>query len=144
MWLGQLNVSVDNEFNCRYKTQVLFDSKSNLLSPETLFYRMLRLFWWIFWKKVFIAQWWFAQWRRKCVVITISSPPEHLELLSLEGCVSISNHLAEFRPYNLHCVKSVRIWSYSGPRFSISPHSVRMWENTNDNFKHGHFLRSAR
>ena len=100
--------------------------------------------WWIFWKKVFIAQWWFAQWRRKCVVITISSPPEHLELFSLEGCVSISDHLAEFRPYNLHCAKIVRIWSYSGPHFSISPYSIRMWENTDDNSEHGHFLRSAR
>ena len=30
----------------------------------------------------------------------------------------------------LHCVTSVRIWSYSGPHFSrIFPYSARMWEN---------------
>ena len=41
--------------------------------------------------------------------------------------------------YAIHCVKSVRIWSYPGPYFpvfgyretlSISPYSVRMRENT--------------
>ena len=48
------------------------------------------------------------------------------------------------------CVKSVGIQSYSGPHFplfgricirSISPYSVRMWENTDqNNSKYGHFL----
>ena len=38
---------------------------------------------------------------------------------------------------NVHCVKSVRIRSYSGP------YSVRMRENTDqNNSKYGHFLRS--
>ena len=33
-----------------------------------------------------------------------------------------------------HCVRSVRIWNYSGPYFSaISPYSVRMRENTDQN-----------
>ena len=36
-----------------------------------------------------------------------------------------------------HCVKSVRIWNFSGP------YSVRMWENTDQkNFEYGHFSRS--
>ena len=36
-----------------------------------------------------------------------------------------------------HCVKSVHIWSYSGP------HSVRMKENTDqNNSEYGRFLRS--
>ena len=51
-----------------------------------------------------------------------------------------------------HCVKSVRIWSYSGlyfPAFGlntvvrISPYSVQMRENTDqNNSEYGHFLRS--
>ena len=49
-----------------------------------------------------------------------------------------------------HCVESVRIRSYSGPHFPafglilrISPYSVQMWENTDqNNCKYGHFLRS--
>ena len=37
-----------------------------------------------------------------------------------------------------HCVKSVRIWNYSGP------YSVRMWENTDqNNSEYGHFLLSG-
>ena len=40
-----------------------------------------------------------------------------------------------------HCVKSVRNRSYSGP--SISPYSIRMRENTDqNNSEYGHFLRS--
>ena len=50
-----------------------------------------------------------------------------------------------------HCVKSVRIRSYSGPhfpafglnteRYGISPHSVRMRENADqNNSEYGHFL----
>ena len=49
-----------------------------------------------------------------------------------------------------HCVKSVRIRSYSGPHFPafglnirISPHSVRMRENVDqNNSEYGHFSRS--
>ena len=38
----------------------------------------------------------------------------------------------------IHCVKSVRIWSYSGPYFTafglrISPYSIRMLENAEQN-----------
>ena len=56
--------------------------------------------------------------------------------------------------YNvIHCIKSVRIRSYSGPYFpafglnsdirSISPYSGRMWENTDqNNSEYGHFSRS--
>ena len=37
-----------------------------------------------------------------------------------------------------HCVKSVRIWGYSGP------YSVRLREKTDQtNSKYGHFLRSV-
>ena len=53
---------------------------------------------------------------------------------------------------NMHCVKSVRIRSYSGPYFPavelikihcISPYSVRMRENTDkNNSEYGHFSRS--
>ena len=66
---------------------------------------------------------------------------------------------ANFNHCNLHlqkphCEKSVRIWSYSGPHFvafglntekySISPYSVRMRENTGqNNSEYGHFLRST-
>ena len=45
--------------------------------------------------------------------------------------------------YDKHCVRSVRIQNYSGPYFpafglnteirSMSPYSVRMWENTDQN-----------
>ena len=58
----------------------------------------------------------------------------------------------------IHCVKSVRILSYSGPHFPafglnterysvlrISPYSVRMRENApQNNSKYGHFLRSGK
>ena len=46
-------------------------------------------------------------------------------------------------------VKIVRIWSYSGPYFpafglNISPYSVRMRENTDqNNSEYGHFSRSV-
>ena len=49
-----------------------------------------------------------------------------------------------------HCVKSVRIRSYSGSYFPafglrISPHSVQMRENTDqNNSEHGRFSRSVR
>ena len=54
----------------------------------------------------------------------------------------------------MHCVKSVGIWSYSGPHFpafglntgirSISPYSVRMQKNADrNNSEYGHFLRSV-
>ena len=53
-----------------------------------------------------------------------------------------------------HCVKSVRIRSYSGPYFpafglnkethSVSPYSIRMLENTDqNNSEYGHFSRSV-
>ena len=46
----------------------------------------------------------------------------------------------------IHCVKSVRIWSYSGPYFpvfNISPYSIRMRENADQYIsEYGHFLRS--
>ena len=47
-----------------------------------------------------------------------------------------------------HCIKSVRIQSYSGPYFPpfglrISPYSFRIWENPHqNNFEYGHFSRS--
>ena len=44
-----------------------------------------------------------------------------------------------------HCVKSVRIRSYSGPHFllRISPYSVQIRENADqNNSEYGHFLRS--
>ena len=45
--------------------------------------------------------------------------------------------LKETEEYCIHCVKSVHIWSYSGP------YSVRMRENTDqDNSKYGHISRS--
>ena len=49
-----------------------------------------------------------------------------------------------------HCVKSARIWSYTGlyfPSFglNISPYSVRMRGNTDqNNSEYGHFLRSEK
>ena len=58
------------------------------------------------------------------------------------------------RMCHCHCVKSVRIRSYSGPYFptfelntkrygSNSPYSVRMQENTDqNNSEYGHFLRT--
>ena len=59
--------------------------------------------------------------------------------------------------YVSHCVKSVRIWSYSGPHsafsrtlnefgeiFGISPYSVQMRENTDqNNFEYVYFLRKG-
>ena len=53
--------------------------------------------------------------------------------------------------FNYHSVKSVRIWSYSGPHFPafgltlrISPYSVQMQENVDqNNSKYGHFLRNV-
>ena len=45
--------------------------------------------------------------------------------------------------YIKHCVKGVRIRSYSGPDLPAL-YSVQMQENTNqNNFKYVHFLRSA-
>ena len=42
-----------------------------------------------------------------------------------------------------HCVKSVRIRSYSG-QLRVSPYSVRMRENVDqNNSDYGHFLHSA-
>ena len=45
----------------------------------------------------------------------------------------------------VHCVKSVRIRSYSGPHFSrIFPHSGKYGKNTDhNNSEYGHFLRSG-
>ena len=54
-----------------------------------------------------------------------------------------------------YCVKSVRVWSYSGPyfpafglnteRYGVSPYSVRMRENTDqNNSEYGHFLHSEK
>ena len=48
--------------------------------------------------------------------------------------------------WTFHCVKSVLIRSYSGPHFfsSISPYSVRMRENEDqNNSKYQHFSRSV-
>ena len=55
------------------------------------------------------------------------------------------------RVNKFYCVKSVHIWSYSVPHFPafglilhISPHSVRMWENTDqNNSEYGLFLHSV-
>ena len=59
--------------------------------------------------------------------------------------------------YTIHCVKSVRIWSYSGPHFRriflhsfeysvflrIQSDSGKMWENVDQNIsKYGHILQS--
>ena len=56
----------------------------------------------------------------------------------------------------IHCVKSVRVWSYSGPLFSriwteygeileCGPNSVEMLENADQkNPDYEHFLRSDR
>ena len=47
--------------------------------------------------------------------------------------------------YHSHCVKCVRIRSYSGPYFPTfgNTDSVRVWENTDQsNSEYGHFLRS--
>ena len=48
---------------------------------------------------------------------------------------------------HLHCVKSVRFRSYSGQHFhtfGMTPYSVRMRENANqNNSEYGHFSRSA-
>ena len=64
--------------------------------------------------------------------------------------------LIPWTTYNqyLHCLKSVRIRSHSGPHFPvfglnrerdrISPYSVRMRENADqNNSEHGHFLQIA-
>ena len=58
------------------------------------------------------------------------------------------------KPFKRHCVKGVRLRSYSGPhfpafglnmeRYSISPYSVRMRENADQNHsEYGHSSRSA-
>ena len=55
------------------------------------------------------------------------------------------------RVRHLHCVKYVRNGSYSGPNFPafglntrISPYSVGMWENADqNNSEYEHFLRSV-
>ena len=49
-----------------------------------------------------------------------------------------------FNSSDIHCVKSVRIRSYSGQHFlAFSQYSVRMQENANqNNSEYGHFLRS--
>ena len=59
------------------------------------------------------------------------------------------NWVDQFMDY-LHCVKSVCIWSFSGPYFptfrqnSISPYSVRMRENADQkNSEYEHLLRSV-
>ena len=59
--------------------------------------------------------------------------------------------------HTIHCVKSVRIWSYSGPHFSciflhsfeysvslcIQSDSGKMWENVDqNNSEYGHFLQN--
>ena len=56
--------------------------------------------------------------------------------------------LCFYFPWNIHCVRRVRIPSYSGPHFptfgqSISPYLVQMWENTGQNNSYyWHFSRS--
>ena len=59
------------------------------------------------------------------------------------------NRADQFMDY-LHCVRSIRIWSFSGPYFptfrqnSISPYSVRMRENADQrNSEYEHFLRNV-
>ena len=58
---------------------------------------------------------------------------------SVWECFSVDNHWWYQQHYHeLHCVKSIRIWSYSGPHFRT------FGLNTDqNNSKYGHFLRSA-
>ena len=63
--------------------------------------------------------------------------------------ISFKKKLTQCYLKDIQCVKSVRIRSYSGlyyPAFglhTISPYSVKMWENTDQNNpEYGHFLRS--
>ena len=67
-----------------------------------------------------------------------------------QGFISL---LHQPRALSTHCVKSARIWSFSGPYFPhsdwirrdthISPYSVRMRENTDQkNSEYRHFSRS--
>ena len=62
------------------------------------------------------------------------------------GCINFKILFSEFLTVGLsHCVKNLRIRSYSGqhfPAFGL-PYSVRMRENADqNNCEYGHFLRS--
>ena len=68
------------------------------------------------------------------------------------SCWTWSNDSPDY-PNIHHSIKNVRIWSYSGTHFpafgldteilSISPYSVRMQENADQNkSEYGHFSRS--
>ena len=55
--------------------------------------------------------------------------------------------MKDVKAITINCVKSVRVWSFSGPQFPALgqnfPYSVRMQENTEQkNSGYGHFSRS--
>ena len=86
-----------------------------------------------------------------CNVITCFSNDEVL-IFEIKLILNLNNAKKK-ELLRTHCVKSVRIRSYSGPYFPafrlktdilcISPYSVRMQENTDqNNFEYGHFSRS--
>ena len=72
---------------------------------------------------------------------------------TLKTCLIFHWTFANY-PCTCHCIKSVRIWGYSGPhfpafglnkeRYRISPYSFQMWKNADqNNSEYGHFSRSA-
>ena len=84
---GQLNLSVNEIINSIVDiSKIFFVSKSSLSSPnskifvfvESLCLEIVPLAWVILWKRVFLAQWWLGQWRRKWVVVSISWLQEHI------------------------------------------------------------------
>ena len=66
--------------------KTLFVSKFSLLSPNSRIFVIVESFclkkftltWFIMWTKVFLAQWWLGQWRRKSVVVSICWIYDHL------------------------------------------------------------------
>ena len=66
-------------------------------------------------------------------------------LIKIYSSLSLQIRLNIF--YNVHSVKSVCIWSYSGPYFpalGLSPYFVQMQENVDkNNSEYGHFSRSG-
>ena len=64
----------------------MFVSKSSLLSPdskifvtvESLCLKLIPLTWFILSIRVFLAQWWLGQWRRKWVAVSISWPQYYI------------------------------------------------------------------
>ena len=71
---------------------------------------------------------------------------EHLGKNAYGGLLEVfKTFLKRYRGHHIHCVKRVRIQSFSGPYFPAfpGPYSVRMWENTDQkNFQYGHFTHS--